>query len=487
MPAPSPNVYLRATCFEADELLDLSSGQAAPALLLQAGLHLDACEGCRLALAELTRPMTPGPTRLNVATGRPTTGLRTFWPGEVVAGRFRVIQLLGRGGMGEVYEVEDLLLATTLALKTLTIEAQLDQAAIARIKREASLARRVTHPNVCRIFDLLLHEELPKQSSGHPARAGGPAVLPVLTMELLPGQPLRAAVAKAPLERTLALALAAQIAAGLDAAHAAGVIHRDFKSDNIMLVPEPAGPRAVITDFGLARLSGAGASISGLNPAGTLGYMSPEQLQGQAATAASDLFAFAVVLFEMLTGQRPFDGDSPAAIMNRTLSAAPPSLGGLLPEAPPAWDSIFAQALAKDPRRRPGTAGDLVRALAGPPEVHRRTFTRRGVLASLGVLGGGATVAALGWRRHADAPAEAIPVRQTPPLTATPVGAPIAVPVPAAAPAAVPAPLPVPTPLAPRRTSQRRRKAPAPAEPSSATSPQSVPHAEDLIDPFASP
>src|SRR5690349_10151472 len=163
------------------------------------------------------------------------------WPeGHCVSGRYRVIRHIGRGGMGDVYEADDLELPTRVALKRLRPEAVSDPGAIERLRREVDLARRVAHPNVCRIFDV----------GRDMTEAGGDGTL-FLSMELLDGETLEALLARnGPLRETEAFTIASHICAGLEAAHAAGVIHRDLKTSNIMLVPAAGGMRAVITDFG---------------------------------------------------------------------------------------------------------------------------------------------------------------------------------------------------------------------------------------------
>ncbi|HSA97220.1 MAG TPA: serine/threonine-protein kinase, partial [Acidobacteriota bacterium] len=205
----------------------------------------------------------------------------TFASGQTLAGRFRVLRLIAKGGMGEVYEAEDLELGETVALKTVRAEIAESPQALERFKTEVHLARKVTHPSVCRIFDVFRHRE---EGSG----PGGPEAT-FLTMELLRGETLATRLARAgrmaPAE---ALPLVEQMAGALEAAHRAGVIHRDFKTANVMLVPqgsEPGGLRAVVTDFGLARrnpvVEGSIASETLTSSvAGTPAYMAPEQIEG---------------------------------------------------------------------------------------------------------------------------------------------------------------------------------------------------------------
>jgi eukaryotic-like serine/threonine-protein kinase len=218
----------------------------------------------------------------------------TFSTGELVADRYRIVRFIGQGGMGEVYEADDLELRLRLALKTVRPEIARDQQAIERFKREIRIARKVTHPNVCRIFDLGHHRRAP---SGHE--------IIFLTMELLLGETLAERVRRTGRMSTAeALPLAGQITAGLAAAHAAGIVHRDLKADNIILVLSQEGqqtPRARVTDFGLAYAGAAPDRITDLSTAiegvaGTPAYMAPEQVEGGKVTAASDIYSLGIVL-----------------------------------------------------------------------------------------------------------------------------------------------------------------------------------------------
>jgi serine/threonine protein kinase len=281
-----------------------------------------------------------------------------FRPGLVLAERYRVLRFLAQGGMGEIYEVEDLQLAERVALKTVrAVTAARHPTALERFKREIQLARRVTHPNVCRIFEYGSHTP-----------PGGARIV-FLTMELLSGETL---LEKLQRELTLtpgqALPLVAQMVAALEAAHRVGVIHRDFKSANVVLVPMPRGSvRAVVTDFGLAQLAaGEGQSPSSTEGvSGTLDYMAPEQIRGGEPTPAVDVYALGVVMYEMLTGKRPFD-DTHGEITRR-LTEPVPSPRALLPELDPAWERLVVGCLERDPARRFRDATEVARALPGRP------------------------------------------------------------------------------------------------------------------------
>ncbi|MDQ3370026.1 MAG: serine/threonine protein kinase, partial [Myxococcota bacterium] len=212
---------------------------------------------------------------------------------EVVAGRYRIVRWLGGGGMGRVYEALDIELGERVALKVL--RANLSEEAVERFRREVRLTRRIQHRNVARMFDIGDH---------HGDK--------FLTMELVQGEPLtRELAARMAWPRLQQLAV--QICDGLAAAHAAGVVHRDLKPDNVLV--ERGTDRAVITDFGIAR-SGDDASVTQVGVViGTPRYMAPEQLAGiPDIDARADLFSLGVMLYELACGARPWAGDNPIAI-----------------------------------------------------------------------------------------------------------------------------------------------------------------------------
>ncbi len=204
--------------------------------------------------------------------------------------------------MGEVYAANDHMLGEEIGLKVLLRPAAATKAALSRLKAEVQLARRVTDPHVLRVFDIGSYR-MPDGDDGD----GGEVLF--LTMQLLPGETLRERVRRGgPLPPGEVWRLAGDMFAALGAAHQIGIIHRDFKSDNVMLVPMPSGqPRAVVMDFGLAQTVTEAPLSEDAKPlvAGTLGYMAPEQLSGGSVTAAADVYAFGVVLHEMLTGVLP--------------------------------------------------------------------------------------------------------------------------------------------------------------------------------------
>jgi eukaryotic-like serine/threonine-protein kinase len=267
--------------------------------------------------------------------------------------------MLGAGGMGEVYAALDTVLGDTVALKTIAVGADADERASARIKAEVQLARRVTHRNVCRVFDVGFHMEPERQ------HAPGTAPIPFFTMELLRGETLGQRIRRlGPLSTAEVMGLLSQIARGLDAAHEVGVIHTDLKSDNIMLVDEGADTRVVITDFGLAtQLDGRGRPEAVASCiAGTLAYMAPEQFGSGRTGRATDIYALGVILFELLTGQRPFDPKSVAAAAGTRTRLLVPELPREL-RVPGDWGGIIGRCLRVRPEERYRRAREVVDAL----------------------------------------------------------------------------------------------------------------------------
>ena len=269
--------------------------------------------------------------------------------------------------MGELYEAEDHELHEHVALKTIRPEIAQNDVVVERFKREVQLARQVTHANVCRIFDVFYHRE----PAGNSSRATGDVLF--VTMELLNGETLAERIHRqgriAPSE---ALPLLEQMAAALTAAHQAGVVHRDFKSSNIMLLPPKHGAieRVSVTDFGLARQSSqdADASAAATRTAdvwGTPAYMAPEQIEGGEATPATDIYAMGVVMFEMLTGVRPFAGDGPLVTAVKRLREPAPSPRTLVPALEAEWDAAILRCLERQPADRFQNATDVIAALRG--------------------------------------------------------------------------------------------------------------------------
>ncbi|MEA2694069.1 MAG: eukaryotic-like serine/threonine-protein kinase, partial [Acidobacteriota bacterium] len=313
----------------------------------------------------------------------------TLLPGQVLSGRFRIARRIAQGGMGEVWEAEDLeFVGERVAIKTIRPEIAGDEWAIARFRREIQLGKRVTHGNVCRVFDLFHH----RLDGG----TGGERIT-FLTMELLAGETLAARIARAgPMRPAEALPLVSQMAAALDAAHAAGVVHGDFKSSNVMVAEGVGGGgeagRAVVTDFGLAhgrQGSGALDPESGNFGGGTPAYMAPEQVKGGGTSVAGDLYGLGVVLYEMVTGRLPFAGKTPFAAAT---GAPPPSPREFVPDLDSTWERTLLRCLAADPRDRFPNALEIVHALSGDPLApisappRRRTRRAAGLAALLALV-----------------------------------------------------------------------------------------------------
>jgi tetratricopeptide (TPR) repeat protein len=326
--------------------------------------------------------------------------------GSLLADRYRIVRFLSEGGMGAVYEAEDLQLRERVALKTVRPGVAGQPGALERFKREIQLARRVTHPNVCRIFEFGLH------------RAEGGAEVAFLTMELLQGETLAQRLKReGRLSTENALPLAEQMAAGLAAAHAAGVIHRDFKPSNVILAGAPGAVRAVVSDFGLAQGPAMGEAPIEASDAvlGTLDYMAPEQVEGGRVTSAADVYAFGVVLYEMLTGAKPFTGGSPLSAAVRRLHEPPTPPRARVPALDPRWETAILGCLKREPRDRVAdTIAALLplRATTSGRKSPSQLYLGLSAAAVLAALGG-----ALVWRAQ---PPAATPEARPAPLNARP-------------------------------------------------------------------
>jgi serine/threonine protein kinase/Tfp pilus assembly protein PilF len=283
-----------------------------------------------------------------------------FQAGEMVLGRFRIARLIGHGGMGEVYEAEDLQLGR-IALKTMRREIALSPSAFDRFRQEVLLARKITGPQVCRIHELFL---LPA-SDGHETTV-------FLTMEYLDGETLAARLARdGPIPWKEAHRIALDLCEGLRLIHAEGIIHRDLKSGNIMLCPHSKGLRTVLMDFGLAQdftpaspgTHGAAKDLDGPpRIVGTPEYMAPEQFEGGTVSPATDIYALGIVLYEMITGVHPYAGPTPiAAAIRRARHPASPST--VVTKVPPQWDRVVEGCLEYEPSKRFQSAEEVAQRL----------------------------------------------------------------------------------------------------------------------------
>ena len=269
-----------------------------------------------------------------------TPTVSTLGIAEIVAGRFRIIRRIAEGGMGTVYEAEDLQLHDHVALKTIRPEIASDLRAVERFRQEIRLGKRVTHPNICRIYDL-----------GTDRSENGSEFL-FLTMQFLGGETLSSRIRRGSVPQSEALPLIEDMADALSAAHQAEVIHRDFKSGNVILVPCARRTCAVVTDFGLARGINDSASLTRSGLVGTVDYMAPEQIIGGEISPATDIYALGVVMYEMVTGQLPFTRDSKGTVVQKHLNDEPRPPRDLVPQLDANWNEAILRCLKKPPGDR---------------------------------------------------------------------------------------------------------------------------------------
>jgi eukaryotic-like serine/threonine-protein kinase len=261
----------------------------------------------------------------------------------LVDSRYLILRRIGSGGMADVYCAEDSHLGRQVALKVLHRRFAQDQEFVERFRREASAAAGLQHPNVVGVFDRGRHDGTY-----------------YIAMEYLPGRTLKEIVtAEAPLAQERVVELGVQILQAAGFAHRHGVIHRDFKPHNV-IVDDQGGLK--VTDFGIARAGASEMTETG-SIMGTAQYLSPEQAQGHAVTAASDLYSIGVMLYEMLAGRLPFEGDSAVSVALKHLSEPPQPISQFRPDVSPALESVVMAALAKDPAHRWQSADDFAEAL----------------------------------------------------------------------------------------------------------------------------
>jgi serine/threonine protein kinase/tetratricopeptide (TPR) repeat protein len=265
-------------------------------------------------------------------------------PGTMIAGKFRILDEIGRGGMGVVYEAEDVRLKRTVALKFLPADLTRNPEARDRFIQEAQAASALDHVNICTIHEI---GETPDGEI-------------FIAMARYKGESLKDKLERGPLAPVDVIAVAGQVAEGLAKAHGQGIVHRDIKPGNIFVTDDGT---VKILDFGLAKLAGRPGLTAPGTTMGTAGYMSPEQVRGEEVDARSDVWSLAVVLYEMMTGELPFRGDNDRAVLHAILNEPPRPASGLRPGFPAGLETLIRGALVKDPAKRRPTAAPMAAAL----------------------------------------------------------------------------------------------------------------------------
>jgi serine/threonine protein kinase len=300
---------------------------------------------------ETTLDPTPGAPALsspssNISqiTSAPMVDEGRFIPGTLLGGRYRIIGLLGRGGMGEVYRATDMMLGQSVALKFLPPEASSNPRLLERFHGEVRVARQVSHPNVCRVYDI-----------------GEIEGMPFISMEYVDGEDLASLLLRiGRLPSDKALETARKLCAGLAAAHERGVIHRDLKPQNIMMNKRG---ETVIMDFGLAAIADQLSGEEVRN--GTPAYMAPEQLRGSEVTAKSDIYSLGLVLYELFTGKKPYDAKNVRQLLEMQESTHLPSMTSAAADIDPMVEKAIRRCLDPDPAKRPASALSVALALPG--------------------------------------------------------------------------------------------------------------------------
>ena len=292
-------------------------------------------------------PLPPGKSGLDRASSLSN---------QILDARYQVMKKLGEGGMSYVYLAKEISSGETVAIKVLSPRLASDKSSVERLRREAGLAMRLDHPNVCRILRL-----------GESEDGLIYLVMPFLKGELLSDREVRGG----PMDIPLSVALLKQMCAGLHHAHELQIIHRDLKPENVMLVPDDGGgiERAVVMDFGLAKERRADPAIAKLTATGiilgTPEFMSPEQIRGKTLDARSDLYALGIVAFEMLTGKLPFQGRNAQEMMIARLRSQPVPIRQYRPDVPEPVERALSKALQTNPDDRFMTAIEFGDALTG--------------------------------------------------------------------------------------------------------------------------
>ena len=307
-------------------------------------------------------------------------------------GPYELLEPLGEGAMGIVYKGFDPSVKRYVALKTVRrdlLGADAERL-LARVEVEAQAAGRLSHPHIVTVYGLFKHDGLP-----------------VIAMELVSGHTLESVLLRGgAIEHVKACQIAVELLEALEYAHRQCVVHRDIKPSNIMVLDGDAGIK--VMDFGVAKIAQSNLTMVG-EVMGTPNYMAPEQWQGEPVDARTDLFSAGVILYQTLTGEKPFAADSVNAIRNKALNVDPPPPSALMPRLPPAFDGLLRKALAKDPGQRFQSAAEFIRAIGAVSEAQPtvraqttqptagKTAGRRGVLVGATVLAVAGIGGAAGW------------------------------------------------------------------------------------------
>ncbi|MDH7514097.1 MAG: protein kinase [Clostridiales bacterium] len=308
------------------------------------------CSNCAVPLGS----GGPEPVSLTMSLEIP---LHILKPGSLIAGKYRILEEIGQGGMGIVYKTEDLKLKRCVALKFLPPHLMDSRELKERFLIEAQAAAALSHPNIC-----VIHE------------VGETEDLPYIAMEYVEGETLRDKIKKGPLKPEEALDIITQVAAGLGEAHGKGIIHRDIKSANIMVTKKG---QAKVMDFGLAKLRGGSSLTKSQTTLGTVAYMSPEQARGDELDGRTDIWSLGIVLYEMLAGKLPFRGDHDQTVIYSIFHHEPESLVKARPGTAPELEHVVGQALAKNPADRYQTMEEFWEDLAAVTEGFRPLRAKR--------------------------------------------------------------------------------------------------------------